>query len=155
MKAAALEESLSRTLLLMRDDVRDDASPAEMLRALTATEIALVAGGSDLAPHAAQSAFVTAAILMARSGHRVHLVASRTAMVGRQPPLLPGEILQSLLDLDSNLLPLPRMTVGRPKHEVALQILLGNSQPAVRAKRTIALTADAWSASLHSSMHGV
>ncbi|MFM9701341.1 hypothetical protein, partial [Streptomyces europaeiscabiei] len=64
----SLREALDRTLLLMRDEVRADVPDTVLMEALTGTRIALIGDQTNLASHAAQTAFVTAAILMARSG---------------------------------------------------------------------------------------
>src|SRR5207249_74234 len=90
-----LRAALDRTLLLIRDEV-DDASDEVLLDALMSTKVSLVADADNLASHSAQSAFVTAAMLMARSGHEVHLIAPNLALKGHQPPLPAGNIIDSL-----------------------------------------------------------
>ena len=71
--------SLDRTLLLMRDDLRPEVSDGILVEALTRTEVVLVGDAQNLKFHAAQCAFVTTALLMARSGHRVYLLKGRVA----------------------------------------------------------------------------
>lgn len=61
--------ALDRTLRLMRDEFRPDVAEADLLEALTGTEVALVAGEECLKSHAAQTAFIAAALLMSRTGH--------------------------------------------------------------------------------------
>jgi hypothetical protein len=77
-----LRAALDRSLLLMRDEVYESADDATLLRVLTGTRVALIAGGPNIASHAAQTAFITAAMLMARSGHQVYLVAPNIPIVG-------------------------------------------------------------------------
>ena len=97
-----LSDALDRTLLLMRDEVGNDLSDDVLIQALTSTTVVVVAEKPNLASHAAQTAFVTAAMLMARSAHRVFIVAPDTDLVGPQPPLPAGSTLAGL--------------AGRPRH---------------------------------------
>ena len=82
---ALLSEALNRTLLLMRDEVVGTVDDATLISALTSTSIVLVGDARNLSSHAAQSAFITAALLMARSGHRVHLATPDVPLLGAQP----------------------------------------------------------------------
>src|SRR3954470_21049590 len=100
-----LAEALNRTMLLMRTDLVPETDDDEMLAALTATRIVLEAREDALNTHSGQSAFVTAALLMARSGHEVWLDAPEHAMVGLQPPLTGGNLIESLLEVGLDLLP--------------------------------------------------
>src|SRR6266849_1890238 len=102
---AALREALDRTLLLIRDELVDTAPDELLLAALTETSVALVADVANLVSHSAQSSYITAALLMARSGHKVHLVAPDVPLVGPQPPLKRGGIVSSLVDVGRDLLP--------------------------------------------------
>jgi hypothetical protein len=65
-----LRQALDRTLLLMRDEIVESAGDDTLLAALTGTRVALIADAANIASHSAQTAFVTAALLMARSGHQ-------------------------------------------------------------------------------------
>ena len=56
-----LADALDRTLLLMRDEVGTDLADQVLIEALTSTSIVLVADHANIASHAAQTAFVTAA----------------------------------------------------------------------------------------------
>ena len=66
----------------MRDEVRADTPDDVLLSALTETGIALVADAATLRSPAAQTAFVTTALLCARSGHKVYLAAPDVALSG-------------------------------------------------------------------------
>ncbi len=149
---AALREALDRTLLLMRDELTEDVPDETLLTALTGTEIALVADGRNLASHSAQSAFITAALLMARSGHKVHLVAPDVPLVGPQPPLKRGGIVSSLVDVGRDLLPGISFRVRPSEGEVDLQVDFGSTTSKLHAKRVISVSARPWSASLRSSV---
>lgn len=145
---SSLRESLDRTLLLMRDELREDASDIDLLAALTRTEVLLVGDVENLSSHAAQCAFVTAALLMARSGHRVHVIAPDVPIVGRQPPLNRGTLLRALLELGHDLLPGIAFSATPPSHVVDVCVAFGDSRPSHDARHSIALNASAWSAYL-------
>jgi hypothetical protein len=55
----------------MRDELEDATPDDTLISALTETEVAVVADAANLASHSAQTAYVTVALLLARSGHRV------------------------------------------------------------------------------------
>lgn len=138
--------ALDRTLLLMRDDVHAD--DAALLGALTQVNVALVADAANLASHSAQTAYVTAATLMARAGHRVWLCAPDIKLVGPQPPLRNGGLIGGLVELGMDLIPGVGFAVGPAGRPVDLEVRFGDSKPASRSARSLALAADAWSASI-------
>lgn len=139
-----LREALDRTLLLMRDEFGDDASDAMLLAALTGTRVALIADDKNIASHSAQTAFVTAAMLMARSGHKVFLLAPDVEMIGRQPPLRPGRMIDQLLRTGADLLPGIEFAIDPLAGEIDLAIALGNSPVPIQARRCIRLNATSW-----------
>lgn len=139
-----LRDALDRTLLLMRDDVV--ASDPILLRALMGTSIALVADLDTLASHSGQTAFVTAALLMARSAHTVHLLAPDAYLLGTQPPLKPGRIVTSLLEAGADLLPGIVFHAEEPHDIVDLEVRIGAARPRVSARSNIVVTADSWAA---------
>jgi hypothetical protein len=139
-----LAEGLSRTLLLMRDEFGPDIDDSVLLDALTSTRVALIADAANIASYAAQTAFVTTAMLMARSGHQVFLMAPDVEMTGPQPRLEPGTIIDQLTSVGKDMLPGIEFTVGKPEDEVDLAIGLGDSRLDVRARRRIRLNAERW-----------
>lgn len=139
-----LAESLSRTLLLMRDEFDPEIDDSVLLDALTSTRVALIADAANIASHAAQTAFVTAAMLMARSGHQVFLMAPNVTMVAPQPPLLPGAMIDQLARVGMDMLPGVEFILGEPNVQVDLAIGLGNTPLNVRALRRIRLNAETW-----------
>jgi hypothetical protein len=143
-----LSEALDRTLLLMRDEVHDAVTDDELIAALTGLRVALIADAVNIASHSAQTAFITAAMLMARSGHRVHLICPPVALVGPQPPLGRGELVVELARVGADLLPGYSFAPGAPVGEVDIAIALGNSEISVRAARHIRLNASPWSGRL-------
>jgi len=148
---AALREVLDRTLLLMRDELVDTASDELLIAALTETCVALLADGANLVSHSAQSSYITAALLMARSGHKVHLVAPDVPLVGPQPPLQPGGLVSSLVAVGRDLLPGIEFSVGLPYEEADLEVKFGDSASKIRAKRSFSVGATPWSACLRAS----
>lgn len=148
---AALREALDRTLLLMRDDLVEGIEDFKVMDALTCTRVVLVGDARNLSSHAAQTAYITAALLMARSGHRVYLAAPDVPLIGAQPPLKGDRLVTALLDVGSDLLPTIGFSVYAPRSELALEVLFGDSQPRYRARRTVTVNAGAWSAHLGSA----
>jgi hypothetical protein len=150
----SVREALDRTLLLMRDEVHTDVPDSVLVKALTGTRIALIADQTNLASHAAQTAFVTAAVLMARSGHKVHLFAPNIPLVGAQPPLTAGPLLDALLELGRDMLPDMSFECASAEIQFDLAFALGNSPIAVRAQRILRLNADPWAGLLTSDPVG-
>lgn len=140
----SLAESLNRTLLLMRDEFGPEIDDSVLLSALTSTRVALIANLENISSHSAQTAFVTAAVLMARSGHQVSLVAPDVKMVGPQPPLQPGKLIDELVKVGKDLLPGFEYSVGEPENEIDLAICFGDTVVCIRARRAIRLNAEAW-----------
>jgi hypothetical protein len=145
-----LRQSLDRTLLLMRDELRDDVDESVLIDALTETEVVLAGDAENLSSHAAQCAFVTAALLMARSGHQVTMVAPDVRLVGEQAPLKSGTLIASLLEIGRDLLPGIEFSVIASTRAVDLCVVYGDTRACIPARRTIGLNASRWSAYLHS-----
>lgn len=143
-----LAEALNRTMLLMRTDLVPETDYDEMLAALTATRIVLEAREDALNTHSGQSAFVTAALLMARSGHEIWLDAPEHAMVGLQPPLTGGNLIESLLEIGLDLLPDRNFQRGRPHEGADLIFVLGSGGPERDCANRIPINADGWSATI-------
>ena len=81
-----LIDALNRTLLLMGTALNPTTLETR-LQALTATRVVIRAEPAALRTASGQSALVTAATLMARSGHEVWIDAEETTVLGPQPPL--------------------------------------------------------------------
>lgn len=146
MTRPLLEQALDRTLLLMRDNVRAEVTDEELVRALTSTTVALVATEDDLRTHSAQCAYVTAALQMARSAHRVTLLAPDVPLVGAQPPLTSGTLVSGLVEVGKDLLPGVEFSTTMPDGPMDLAVYFGRQVRAVSAKRSISVNATAWSA---------
>lgn len=145
---ALLESSLDRTFLLMRDELHDEVTNAALLDALTGVDVVLAADIENVSSHAAQSAFVTAALLMGRSGHHVYLAAPDVPLIGLQPPLKGGTLISSLMEIGCDLLPGVEFSVTPPAHAVDLCAVFGDSRPVGDARRVVSLNASAWSSYL-------
>lgn len=142
-----IRTALDRTLLLMRDDLRDDVADLQLIDALTRTTVVFSADGSALASHGAQSAFVTAVLLACRSGHRVFVDAPDVPLVGAQPPLPSGRLVTSLLEVGRDLLPGMEIRPGVPAHaDVAVSF---GSTRALRASQHIFPAASNWAGAIH------
>ena len=147
MTRPLIEQALDRTLLLMRDDLREEVTDAQLVRALTSTCVALVAGEEDLRTHSAQCAFVTAALQMARSAHRVTLVAPDVLLIGAQPPLIQSRLISGLVEVGQDLLPGVEFSTSMPDEPVDLAVHFGQ-QVLVVAARSICVNASAWAAQI-------
>jgi hypothetical protein len=148
-KSYELSEALSRTLLLMKDELSEDISDDALLGALTETRIALVADAKNLKSHSAQTAYATAAILLARSGHQVTLAAPNIEMVGAQPPLAAGGLIDQLVVTAPNLLPDTSFTVGDIRN-CDLAVCFGDAELSTGASRLIHVNATSWQAQMYS-----
>lgn len=98
-------KALNRTFLLMRTDLVPGVADQILLDALRSTRVVLAADESTLSTHSGQSAFITAATLMARSGQSVWLAAPEVGLIGAQPPLRGADLIAGLRDLGEDLLP--------------------------------------------------
>jgi hypothetical protein len=135
----------------MRDEVSDAASDTDLLAALVGTRIALVADNQNLQTHSAQSAYVAAAILLARSGHRVSLVAPDVVLVGPQPPLTMSHLVSALDEVGQELIPGVSFDTGDLEGPFDLVATFGSTKSRLRATRTISIAATDWSASIGST----
>jgi hypothetical protein len=143
-----LRQALDRTLRLMRDHLVAEADDVSLVGALTDTQVVLVGDARNLSSHAAQCAYITAALLMARSGHRVFLAAPDLPLIGPQPPLKGSRLVSALLEIGGDLLPDIGFSVYPPRDEAGLMLTFGDSRQRYRARRVIAVNASAWSARL-------
>jgi hypothetical protein len=144
----SLRDALDRTLLLMRDEIEESVPDETMLAALTGTRIALIADGKNLVSHSAQTAFVAAALLMARSGHAVHLFAPDVVMRGAQRPLGAGGIITELMKVGKDMLPGVEFSLATPTDQFDLILAFGDTETTLSAQRSVRLNATDWSGSL-------
>jgi hypothetical protein len=143
-----LRDALDRTLLLMRDEVGDAVPDHVLIAALSDTTVALVIDRLNLASHAGQTAFITAALLMARSAHRIFLVAPEMELVGVQPPLPPGRMIAGLMKTGRQLLPDVAFEFGPPNGKVDLVVAFGDTHSDIPGVQRIRVDAEPWSGRL-------
>lgn len=143
---------LSRTLLLMRTDLDASVSDAELAAALTSIKVVLHAGWDAMVTHSGQSALVTAALTLARSGHEVWVDGEEVDAIGPQPPLARGPLLAALRAVGDDLLPDRPIQLGVPSAP-DVSVVFGQAQPAADALRVISVDASGWEArqGLHST----
>src|SRR5580658_167340 len=132
----------------MRDDLAPTLDDARLIAALTQTTIALAADAATLESHAAQCAFVTAALLMARSGHRIYLDAPDVALVHPQPPLPAGTLISALGHVGRDLLPGIAFAAEPVCATPDLVVVFGATPIPNYARETVRLNATAWSGHL-------
>src|ERR1700732_3903120 len=120
----------------MRDEIGAEAKDSVLISALMTTTVVLVGDARNLASHAAQTAFITAALLMARSGHRVHLIAPNLPLHGRQPPPQGEHLMSALLSASNDILPGIAFSLFPPHDEATLVVTFGDTRPRFRARRT-------------------
>jgi hypothetical protein len=140
--------ALARTLLLMRDDLYPAVTDELLLEALGSTVVVLTADEANLSSHSAQSAFVTAAMLMARSAHQVHLLAPDVRLVEPQPPLIGDRLVTALVATNDNLVPGVRLSARPPAARPSLEIRFGDTPSWVRAERSVILAASGWAGAI-------
>jgi hypothetical protein len=140
-----LIDALNRTLLLMGAALNPTCALETRLQALVATRIVIRAAPAALRTFSGQTALVTAATLMARSGHEVWIDAEETMLLAPQPPLRGSELLGGLIDLGRDLLPDCEIRCGAPQDRVDLVVLIGARTWAGDTSQIIAMNAgDGW-----------
>ena len=141
-------QALDRTLLLMRDEFLLHVTDAQLLDALRSTQVALVIDAANSASHSAQTAYVTAALLMARSAHRVYVVGPDVSLAMRQLPLRHDRMVSALLEAAGRILPQVEFHSSPPRGRLDLEVRFGDTPSKVRARRSIAVSASPWTAYL-------
>lgn len=143
----SLERALNRTILLMRDHVRADTPTHVLLEALCGTEAVIASDSANLISNSAQSAVVTTASLVVRSGGAIYLDVPITPLRTPQPPLRVPELREGLVEFGRDVIP-GRTAIRSqlPAHEVDLAIILGDSDWQGRARRIVRLNAEPWTA---------
>jgi|GraSoi2013_100cm_1033763.scaffolds.fasta_scaffold54130_1 hypothetical protein len=137
--------ALDRTLLLMRDDTREDAPDHLLLDALLGTRIALIADPPNLATHSAQSAFIAAAMGFARQGATVHLIAPNSALIGSQPPLQRPNLIDALTEIDGKIIPRTSFVSTAAMGFFDVAVVLGDTAWTGSAETAFRINADDWS----------
>jgi len=145
-------EALDRTLALMRDHVGDAASDALLISELSRCRVALVADQGNSSSRQGQVALVSAALLCARAGAEVWILADDVPAIGLHPPLSGTHLLEGLVGIGVDLIPGSAIHLGSglPMPQPDLGVLVGDT-PTNRlpyAERTVRICGDDWSGSL-------
>lgn len=146
-----LIEALNRTLLLMGTALSSACTLEERLAALTATKVAIRYGADAANTYSGQTTVVTAAILLARSGHAIWIDGPDAPLLGPQPPLSGQTLLSGLLELGCDLLPDRALLAGPPATSVDLTVLIGDVSADWPSDQVIALNAGEGWASIDGS----
>lgn len=139
----SLNDALSRTLLLMRTDLIPSVTDDELVGTLTSVRVVLHAGADALATRSGQSAVVTAALTMARSGHEVWIDGEDVDTIGPQPPLEPGNLITSTVAAGNDLLPGRSIRRGTPP-TADLAVTIGAAGTSGGATRQVSIDAGDW-----------
>jgi len=149
---ASRSQALDRTLALMRDHIGDVASDGELLAELWRCGVVLVADRANASSRQGQVALITAALLCARTGADVCIVADDVPLVGLHPPLRGPRLLEGLVEVGGDLIPGSTIKIGdqASRDRTGLCVLIGNTpRPlGIGAEFTARICGDTWSGSL-------
>jgi hypothetical protein len=138
------EEQLSRTIALFKTEF-DIADESVIVSQLTRLKVALVAGDEVMKTRAGQVALLTAAMLMARSGHQIYINVFDAPLVGYQPPFDGRTIYEAVSNLRGRLITGSDISIGFPvQPDVAFDIGGQSSIPPFTARKTISVGWSAW-----------
>jgi molybdopterin/thiamine biosynthesis adenylyltransferase len=98
-----IDETLSRTALLVQGDVFPELTRRDIVRGLTSLDVRLAADAATAGCAAGQTALTTALMAVAQVGARVRLNVPDVAVASSQPPLRGTRLRQALLDLAGDL----------------------------------------------------
>jgi hypothetical protein len=130
----------------MRDHLRDTVVDDLLLDGLLGTRVTLASDPANLTTHSAQTALVTAALLLARAGSTVFVDAPNVVLLGPQPPLRQMRLLDALVEIDGQIIPQRSFIPGPPRRRVDLAIQLGDSKSATDAEHRVSINANNWGA---------
>jgi hypothetical protein len=102
--AAPAREALDRTMRLMRDNLVAAVSDETLLAALLAPRVLIAADERTLGSAAAQTAFVTTALLLLRTGATLVIAAPNVPVLDPQPPLTGHRLVDALVDVGDDLI---------------------------------------------------
>lgn len=140
-----LIQALNRTLLLMGTALKPSCSFQARLEALTETRVLIRFGADAAGTYAGQTAIVTAALLLARSGHTIWLDGPEVPLLDRQPPLTGHSLVAGLLEAGQDLLPDCAFQIGCPADAPDLSVLIGDVETPEFSGQVAALNAgDGW-----------
>jgi hypothetical protein len=137
-------DQLARTIALFQTEL-DIADAALVAHHLTTLKVALVAGPEAMSTKAGQVALLTAALLLARSGHQVSVNIFDVPLIGYQPPFSGTTIYEAIENLRDELITGSNISVGFPvRPDVVFDIGGRSSIPPFTAPKTISVAWSAW-----------
>jgi|GEM_PF-1186565 len=140
--------ALDRTLLLMRDYLKDDTAGDLLAEALLSTTVVFVANSENLRSEPAQHALVASVLLMARSGARIYLACPNVQLIGNHCPLVGDRLLDAIIDVCSDIVPSCFAAVGWPAKPADLAVFVGTTPPKGCASQAIRLGGSIWVGSI-------
>jgi hypothetical protein len=149
---------LDKTILLLRDDVRDETPDDELLQALMGTTLVISVDEETLLCPRVQLCVLTTAMLALRSGARVQVAASDCALAAgvAAVPLFRGTTLaEALADLGECIIPGGRVALWEPQGGADLVVVLGDGPDAFSGVRILRGWADGWEARLEEAVDRV
>jgi hypothetical protein len=142
-------QQLARTALLFQSDLGTDDTEL-VLHALGAPKIVLTGGDAATQTRAGQSALLTAALLIARSGQRVYVHALDVPLIGYQPPFSGRTLYEAIHNIRGELIDGNGIEIGFPMGSDLAFVFGGESSTApLQAKRTITVGWTAWSGEIN------
>lgn len=140
---------LARTIQLFQGDLAI-YDPGIVLRALTTPSFLLVADGDVVNTLAGQTAITTAAMLMARSGHRVFVDVPDAPLLGYQPPMSGSTLYEALSSVSGDIIDAIEIAIGGPLFEPDIAFVCGRSNTAspIKARRVVSVGWTNWAAEI-------
>ncbi|HEY0413302.1 MAG TPA: hypothetical protein VGD66_09175 [Allosphingosinicella sp.] len=141
---------LARTTLLFQVDL-DLRDPAVVLRALTTPSILLVADEKVVSTLSGQVAITTAAMLMARSGHRVFIDVPDAPLTGLQPPMSGRTLYEAISGVGGQLINGVEIAVGCPLFRPDVAFVCGRPEIGMhtKARRVVSVGWSDWSGEIN------
>jgi hypothetical protein len=135
---------LCRTTALFQTEL-DIPEASLVADQLTKLKVALVAGAEAMGTRAGQVALLTAALLLARSGHQVYVNIFDVPLKGYQPPFSGTTIYDAIHKLRGELITGSDISIGYPfRPDVVFDIGGRSSIPPFTAPKTISVAWSAW-----------
>src|SRR5712691_6450822 len=149
MIAPSASDTLSRTLLLTRDLVRDaKVTDDQLVRALQGTTVCIVANAANASTSSGQATVTTLAALVAMMGMHVRLVLPDLEVVGNQPPLAHSALLDGVRLLVNDSTPGATATIDTGSGQDDLVFVLGSTPWQDTARDSWRLSGSAWTGSI-------
>jgi molybdopterin/thiamine biosynthesis adenylyltransferase len=121
-----IDQQLARTTLLLQIDL-NIVEPSLILSALTDIVVVLHAEKHIVETFAGQVAISTAAMLMARSGHKVYINTPDAILLGDQPPLKGRFFHEALNHISGKLISGLHFSIGSPTALADIVVCFGNN----------------------------